>query len=70
MTNQQFLEDCKQKREVIYKRLHNGEQLPENEVRSLREQQELLSSAIKIMTYGTGRERRAFRRNYERRLGS
>lgn len=33
-------------------------------------QKELLASAIKIMTYGTGPERRKFRRNYERRLGS
>ena len=69
MTNQEFLEDCKQKRDSIHNRLRNGEQLPEKELRSLRNQQDLLTSAIKIMTYGTGPERRAFRRNYERRMG-
>lgn len=37
-------------------------------VSQLKEQGKMLESARKIMTYGTGPERRRFRRDYERRL--
>lgn len=68
MNNTQFKEDCEQKLANVRKSLNGDEQLSVRDLQSLKEQQELLQSAIKIMTYGTGEERRRFRRDYERRV--
>lgn len=57
MTNEQFREHLKGKLDA----LHRDD--PGN-----KEQVSLLTSAIKIMTYGTGPERRRFRRDFERRM--
>lgn len=57
MTNDQFREHLRQKLDALHK------DDPGN-----MEQVSLLTSALKIMTYGTGPERRRFRRDYERRL--
>ena len=69
MNNQQFKEDCERKLREVRKSMHGDEQLSIRDLNGLKEQEELLTTAIKIMTYGTGPERRRFRRNYERRLG-
>lgn len=69
MTNSEFLQDCKDKREAIRKRLKEDEQLSQRDQEDLKKQVELLTTSIKIMTYGTGAERRRYRRDYERRLG-
>lgn len=68
MNNTQFKEDCERKLKEISKTIHGDEQLSVRDLHSLKEQQELLQTAIKIMTYGTGEERRRFRRDYERRV--
>jgi len=59
MTNAQFTDYLREKIEVIKKELDP----PARD-----EQLKLIQSALKIMTYGTGPERRRFRRDYERRL--
>ena len=58
MTNEQFTKHLREKIDAVKQELdptHREEQL------------KLLQSALKIMTYGTGPERRRFRRDYERR---
>ena len=75
MTNAQFLQDLILKRDAIAAEIkRNKDQtgiakqvLSPETIDGMKEQLELLSSAIKIMTYGTGPERRRFRRDYERR---
>jgi len=62
MTNQQFTEHISGKLEAL-----NG-LAPQDRPEDFKDQEELLTSALKIMTYGTGPERRRFRRDYERRL--
>lgn len=57
MTNEQFREHLKGALDALYR------DDPGN-----KEQVSLLTSAIKIMTYGTGPERRRFRRDFERRM--
>lgn len=64
MTNLQFKEHIEYRLESLRK-LKNGPDKPDN----YDEQENLLTGALKIMTYGTGPERRRFRRDYERRLG-
>ena len=64
MTNQQFKEYIEYRLESLRK-LKDGQDRPENYA----EQEKLLTSALKIMTDGTGPARRRFRRDYERRLG-
>lgn len=68
MNNTQFKEDCERKLKEIHKTIHGDAQLSVRDLHSLKEQKELLQTAIKIMTYGTGEERRRFRRDYERRV--
>lgn len=63
MTNQQFKEHIEYRLDALRKLALTDR--PEN----FDEQEKLLTSALKIMTYGTGPERRRFRRDYERRLG-
>lgn len=64
MTNQQFKEYIEYRLESLRK-LKDGPDRPEN----YDEQEKLLTSALKIMTYGTGPARRRFRRDYCRRMG-
>ena len=59
MTNAQFTDHLRERIEA----------LKTSEASDRDQQIKLLSSALKIMTYGTGPERRRFRRDYERRLG-
>lgn len=68
MNNTQFTEDCKTKLQDVRRALRGGETLSDADRDCLRQQEELLQTAIKIMTYGTGQERRRFRRDYERRV--
>ena len=63
MTNQQFKEYIEYRLESLRKLV--GKDRPEN----FDEQKKLLTSALKIMTYGTGPARRRFRRDYCRRMG-
>ena len=67
MDNAHFTKDCRAKLESVRKRIKEGE-LSAQEHNDLKDQAELLEAAVKIMTYGTGQERRRFRRDYERRL--
>ena len=62
MTNEQFRDYLQQKKDALYKMVLQDR--PDNWA----EQEQMLTSAIRIMTYGTGPERRRFRRDYERRL--
>ena len=64
MTNQQFKEYIEYRLESLRK-LKDSPDKPEN----YDEQEKLLTSALKIMTYGTGPARRRFRRDYQRRTG-
>ena len=59
MTNEQFTKHLREKIEAA-RAIEN----PADRDNQLK----MLSSALKIMTYGTGPERRRFRRDYERRL--
>lgn len=68
MTNQQFKDYIEQRRTAIKAELNSCEQLSATAVAQLKEQGKMLDSAWKIMTYGTGPERRRFRRDYERRI--
>ena len=68
MTNQQFKDYIEQRRKAIDDELNGSEQLSATAIAQLKEQGKMLESAWKIMTYGTGPERRRFRRYYERRL--
>ncbi len=67
MDNAQFTKDCRAKLANVRERLKDGD-LSAQEHNDLKDQAELLEAAVKIMTYGTGQERRRFRRDYERRL--
>ena len=63
MTNEEF-------RNYLQSKLGELRSIPWAERPSnFRIQEELLTSGIKIMTFGTGQARRRFRREYERRLG-
>jgi hypothetical protein len=64
MTNQQFKEYIEYRLDSLRK-LKDEPERPEN----YDEQEKLLTSALKIMTYGTGPARRRFRRDYCRRTG-
>lgn len=68
MTNQQFKDYIEQRLKAIDDELNGSEQLSATAIAQLKEQLEMLESARKIMTYGTGPARRRFRRDYERRL--
>lgn len=68
MTNHQFKDYIEQRRKAIDDELNGSEQLSATAIAQLKEQGKMLESAWKIMTYGTGPERRRFRRDYERRL--
>ena len=68
MNNQQFKDYIEQRRKAIDDELNGSEQLSATAIAQLKEQGKMLESAWKIMTYGTGPERRRFRRDYERRL--
>ena len=68
MNNEQFLKYIEDKRASIEAELNGSEQLTATAIAQLKEQGEMLESARKIMTYGTGPERRRFRRDFERRL--
>lgn len=59
MTNAQFTDYLRERIEAIKKELNPTDR---------DEKLKLLQSALKIMTYGTGPERRRFRRDYERRM--
>lgn len=58
MTNEQFTTYLRDKIEAV-----KTSDAPDRD-----EQLKLLSSSLKIMTYGTGPERRRYRRDFERRL--
>lgn len=62
MTNEQFRDYLQQKKDALYKMVLQDR--PDNWA----EQEQMLTSAIRIMTYGTGPERRRFRRDFERRM--
>lgn len=68
MNNEQFREYIQQRRDAIEKELRDNEQLSQSARAALKEQDKMLESARRIMTFGTGPERRRFRRDYERRL--
>lgn len=68
MNNEQFRNYIEQRIEDITAELNGSEQLSSSAIKLLKEQEELLNSALKIMKYGTGQERRRFRRDYERRV--
>lgn len=69
MNHEQFLKYIEDKRASIQAELKEGDGLSTTAIQQLKEQLEMLESARKIMTYGTGPERRRFRRDYCRRLG-
>ena len=58
MTNQQFIDYLKERIEAV----KGGNPSDKDQ------QLEMLTSALKLMTHGTGPARRRFRRDYERRL--
>ena len=69
MTNQQFVDYIKARRESIEAEMNDTKNgLSASAITLLKEQLDMLASAMKIMTYGTGPERRRFRRDYERNL--
>ena len=63
MTNQQFTEYLQGKIAALRKLVQ------EDRPADYADQEKLLTSALKIMTYGTGPARRRFRRDYCRRMG-
>lgn len=63
MTNSEFTDHIKRKLDDLLKAE------PSERPADFQDQKKLLETALKIMTYGTGQERRRFRRDYERRLG-
>ena len=58
MTNQQFIDYLKERIEAV----KGGNPSDKDQ------QLEMLTSALKLMTHGTGPARRRFRRDYERNL--
>lgn len=68
MNNEQFRKYIEDRVSAIEAELNGSEQLSATAIAQLKEQMEMLESARKIMIYGTGPERRRFRRDYERRL--
>lgn len=70
MNNDQFRKYIEDKLKAIEADLDSRDDngLSATDVSQLKQHHEMLQSALKIMTYGTGPERRRFRRDYERRL--
>ena len=69
MNNTQFKEHIEEKLKTVNEQMRSLSEPTKQVIDDLKAQRDLLSSALKIMTYGTGQERRRFRRDYERRLG-
>ena len=68
MNNTQFKEYIEGKLKAVNEQIRDLKDPTKQQLDDLKAQQEMLVSAHKIMTYGTGPERRRFRRDYERRL--
>lgn len=68
MDNTQFLDYLRDKMKAVDDEL-KAEGLTDERRDYLKKQRKLLTDSLKIMTYGTGPQRRRFRRDYERRLG-
>ena len=71
MNNTQFKEYLDNMLKEVDRQLKECQEHPDTAKftrNELNAQREMLVSAQKIMTYGTGPERRRFRREYERRL--
>ena len=76
MTNQQFIDYIKARRDAIEAEIRRDKEqagiakqkLSSTSIDGMNKQLEMLTSALKIMTHGTGPARRRFRRDYERNL--
>lgn len=68
MNNTQFKEYIQDKLKSVNEQIRDLKDPSKQQLDDLKAQRDLLESANKIMTYGTGPERRRFRRDYERRL--